>query len=74
MVLAAARPGEARGARWSEMDRDAAVWTVPAERMKALREHRVPLSGPAVKVLDAARTLGDGDCPLVFPRRRRASR
>ena len=48
------------------MDLDAAVWTVPAERMKALREHRVPLSGPAVKVLDAARTLGDGDGPLVF--------
>ena len=46
MVLAAARPREARGAGWSEMDRDAAVWIVPAERMKALREHRVPLSGP----------------------------
>ena len=35
--------------------------------MKALREHRVQLSGPAVKVLDAARALGDGDCLLVFP-------
>ncbi len=67
MVLTAARPGEARGARWSEMDRNAAVWTVPADRMKALREHRVPLSVPALKVLDAAQPLGAGDCPLVFP-------
>ena len=67
MVLTAARPGEARGALWSNMDLDAAVWTIPAERMKALREHRVPLSGRAVQVLGAARTLGAGDCPLVFP-------
>ena len=67
MVLTAARPGEARQARWSDMDLDAAVWTIPAERMKALREHRVPLSGRAVQVLNAARTLGAGDCPLVFP-------
>ena len=67
MVLTAARPGEARRARWSEVDLDAAVWTVPAERMKALREHGVPLSGRAVQVLGAARTLGTGDCPLVFP-------
>ena len=67
MVLTAARPGEARGARWSEVDLDAAVWTIPAERMKALREHRVPLSGRAAQVLGAARMLGTGDCPLVFP-------
>lgn len=42
MVVTAPRPGEARGAQWSEMDLDAVVWTVSAERMKALREHRVP--------------------------------
>ena len=53
--------------RWSDMDLDAAVWTIPGERMKALREHRVPLSRRAVQVLGAARTLGVGDCPLVFP-------
>ena len=43
------------------------VWTIPATRMKALRAHRVPLSGRAVEILDAARKLGDG--PLVFPGR-----
>ena len=57
MVLTAARPGEVSGVRWSDLDLDDAVWTVPAERMKALREHGVPLSRPAVKVLDAARAL-----------------
>ena len=67
MVFTAARPGEACGARWSEVDLDAAVWTIPAERMKALREHRVQLSGRAVEILGVARTLGTGDCPLVFP-------
>ena len=48
------------------MDTSAPVWTVPATRMKANREHRVPLCRRAVEVLDAARTLGDGDSPLVF--------
>ena len=43
-VLTAARPGEVRGARWTEIDMDAGVWTVPVTRMKANREHRVPLS------------------------------
>jgi len=43
------------------------VWTVPATRMKAKREHRVPLCARAGKILDAARTLGDGGSPLVFP-------
>ena len=67
MVLTAARPGEARGARWDEMDTEAHVWTIPATRMKALREHRVPLCRRALDILDAARTLGNGDGPLVFP-------
>ena len=44
LVLTAARSGEVRLARWDEIDLDAEVWTVPAERMKANREHRVPLS------------------------------
>src|SRR4051794_24295468 len=47
-ILTAARTSEALGARWREMDLDAAVWTVPAGRMKARREHRVPLSGAAI--------------------------
>ena len=66
LILTAARSGEVRGARWSEIDRDAAVWTVPAERMKAQREHRVPLSDRALAVLDEARQLADG-AGLVFP-------
>ena len=42
------------------------MWTVPATRMKTRREHRVPLSGRAMKVLEEARTLGGGGSPLVF--------
>ena len=66
LVLTASRSGEVRGARWSEIDRAGAVWTVPGERMKAGREHRVPLSPRALEVLDEAaeRLAGDG---LVFP-------
>ena len=48
------------------MDTGDRVWTIPAARMKANREHRVPLSRRAVEILDAARTLGDGGGPLVF--------
>lgn len=50
-ILTAARPGEAAGAKWDEFDLDAALWTIPAERMKAGKEHRVPLSSAAVKLL-----------------------
>ena len=66
LVLTAARWGEVRGARWDEMDTTDHVWTVPATRMKANREHRVPLCRRAIEILDAARVLGDGDEPLVF--------
>ena len=57
---------DGRGARWSEIDRDAAVWTVSAERMKAGREHRVPLSDRALAILDEARQFADS-AGLVFP-------
>ena len=53
--LTAARPGEVRGARWSEVDLEARLWSVPADRTKMGREHRVPLSEPALEIL---RTLG----------------
>ena len=69
LVLTAARSGEVRLATWAEIDLDAAVWTVPAARMKALREHRVPLCGRAVEILDEAAALGEGT-DLVFPSRR----
>jgi integrase len=52
-ILTAARSGEVRGCVWSEIDLDGAVWTVPAGRMKAGREHRVPLSQPALDLLQA---------------------
>ena len=52
-VLTAARSGEVLGARWEEFDLDRAVWTVPATRMKAGREHRVPLSKRALKIVKA---------------------
>jgi integrase len=51
-ILTAARSGEVLGARWSEVDLAARVWTVPAKRMKAGREHRVPLSEPALAILE----------------------
>jgi integrase len=51
LILTAARTGEVIGARWSEVDFENAVWTVPASRMKAGREHKVPLSKPAVDLL-----------------------
>ena len=66
LVLTAARSGEVRLARWEEIDLGADVWTVPAERMKANREHRVPLSTRAAAILEAARALGTGS-DLVFP-------
>ena len=65
-VLTAARSGEARGALWSEMDTDAAAWSLPGDRMKSGREHRVPLSKQALEVLAAARDLDDGS-GYVFP-------
>ena len=68
LVLTAAPSGEARLATWDEIDTAGAVWTVPAARMKAKREHRVPLCGRALEVLDAAPALGDGS-GLVFPMR-----
>ena len=68
-MLTAARWGEVRGAEWTEIDTSDGVWTIPATRMKAQRAHRVPLSRRAAEILEAARTLGDGSGPLVFPNR-----
>jgi integrase len=53
-------------AQWSEIDLAKAEWTIPAQRMKASKEHRIPLSGRAVEILKAAKALGDGT-GLVFP-------
>ena len=66
MVLTAARSGEVTGTTWDEIDLEAATWTLPAERMKANRPHRVPLSDRALEVLADTRALGD-ERGLVFP-------
>jgi integrase len=68
-ILNASRSGEVLGAKWSEVDRKAKVWTVPAERMKSGRAHRVPLTVRALEILEQAETIRTGD--YVFPGQRR---
>lgn len=63
-ILTCARSGEVRGARWSEFDLAAQVWTVPADRMKARKEHRVPLSDAAMVLLAALPSVNGND--LLF--------
>jgi integrase len=65
LTLTAARSGEVRGASWDEIDFEKALWVIPAERMKMDREHRVPLSNAAVKLLRALPRF-EGN-KLVFP-------
>jgi integrase len=64
-ILTAARSGEVLGAKWAEIDLDKKVWTLPASRMKAGREHRVPLSARAVSILKQLAKSKMGD--FVFP-------
>lgn len=64
-ILTAARSGEVLGAQWSEIDVEARVWTVPAGRMKAAREHRVPLSQRAVEILQGLAETKIGS--FIFP-------
>lgn len=67
-ILTAARSGEVRGTTWSEIDLKAKLWTVPAERMKAGRIHRVPLCDRAIAILESLKVLADGKGDsLVFP-------
>ena len=66
LVLTACRSGEVRLAQWDEIDLEARQWTIPGERMKAKRTHRVPLSGRALEVLSVARTLAQDGTGLVF--------
>ncbi|MGI4951183.1 MAG: tyrosine-type recombinase/integrase [Janthinobacterium lividum] len=65
VILTACRTGEAIGARWQEIEGD--TWTVPAERMKAGREHRVPLSAPALAILAEMHPLKASPADFVFP-------
>jgi integrase len=64
-ILTAARSGEVLGARFEEFDLDRAVWTVPAARMKAGREHRVPLAKRALEIVKSLHAIRAGD--YVFP-------
>ena len=66
LALTFTRPGELRLARWKEFDLDAGVWTIPANRIKMRRPHRVPLAPQATVVLEVLRTL-TGQYELVFP-------
>jgi integrase len=64
-ILCASRSGEVLGATWGEFDRKSKVWTIPAKRMKAGVEHRVPLSDRTIAILDAAEEMKTSD--YVFP-------
>lgn len=68
MWLTLARPNEVVGARWSELDLDNATWKIPAERMKARREHILPIPTQAVNLLRAMRPI-TGHTDFVFPNR-----
>ena len=66
IVFTATRSGEARGATWDEIDMESRVWIIPASRMKKSREHRVPLSDAAMRLLNRAAELRESNS-LVFP-------
>jgi integrase len=68
LVLTAARTNEVLEAKWSEVDLDQAAWTVPASRMKAGREHRVPLAPRCIELLGLAKVLAAGS-EFIFPGR-----
>lgn len=67
LILTATRTSETIGARWSEIDFANGIWTIPGERMKTARAHRVPLSAPAIAILNRMRKIHNGQ--LVFPGR-----
>lgn len=67
-LLTLVRPSEASGAQWAEIDLDAKLWTIPAERMKAKREHIVPLSPQALEILDIMKPLS-AHREHIFPSR-----
>ena len=66
LALTGCRSGEVRGMTWKEVDLREATWTVPGERMKAGKPHRVPLSRRAMSIMEEVRDLGDG-IGVVFP-------
>ncbi len=69
LILTASRSGEVRGAKWAEINLDAKLWTVPAERMKIGKEHVVPLTDAAIDALERAKPYYAECSDLVFPGR-----
>lgn len=67
-ILCASRSGEVRGATWSEIDFETGIWTIPAERMKAKKEHRVPLSESAIEILNKHPHYEGSDLIFTAPR------
>ena len=67
-ILTAARSGEVRGAAWSEIDLERSIWTIPASRMKAGKEHRVPLSRASLELLIALPRIAGSDLVFHAPR------
>ena len=67
-ILTVARSGEVRGATWAEIDRDARVWVIPGARMKAGKEHRVPLAEAALALLDDVPEVAGSDFMFPVPR------
>lgn len=65
LILTATRTSETLGARWEEIDRESKTWTIPADRIKAGREHRIPLSKHCLEILDRAQALA-GESPYLF--------
>jgi integrase len=65
LIFTVCRTNEVLGARWSEIDRPAAIWKIPGERMKMDEDHSVPLTEPALAILDEMRDSSQGD--LIFP-------
>ena len=65
-MLTATRSGEVRGADWNEIDWESATWAIPAERMKAGKEHRIPLSTLSMETLRDAWSIS-GPAGLIFP-------
>jgi integrase len=68
-----ARGRETIGARWAEFDFDRKIWTVPGERMKAGKEHRVPISNRVIEILESVRTSETKPNDFIFPGLRRGT-
>ena len=73
IILTATRAGEVFGATWEEINMSTRIWTIPEERMKAGKEHRVPLSDEAVKLLESLPRISDSKCVFPAPRGGRMS-